>query len=114
MGAESQWARNVLAAGTCRLQIGAVVHELDEPRLVSPRRIAGIPSGVGHLMSWLGFRYLTLHRFAARPGTLERPEAARAKGAMGAATPTSGRSASHELRGERPVRDGRPATVAMG
>ena len=28
LGAESQWARNVLAAGHCRLQIGDSVHEL--------------------------------------------------------------------------------------
>jgi deazaflavin-dependent oxidoreductase (nitroreductase family) len=71
LGSESQWARNVLAAGHCRLQVGDVVHELDEPLLVSPRRVGGLPPLLDRLQSWLGFRYLTLHRFAVRPGSLE-------------------------------------------
>jgi deazaflavin-dependent oxidoreductase (nitroreductase family) len=70
LGAASQWARNVLAAGHCRLQVGGVVHDLDEPTLVSPIAMAEIPSVVAHVMDWLGFRYLQLHRFAEREGDL--------------------------------------------
>jgi deazaflavin-dependent oxidoreductase (nitroreductase family) len=70
LGAASQWARNVLAAGHCRLQVGGVVHDLDEPTLVSPTSVAGIPPILGHFMDWLGFRYLQLHRFAEHVGDL--------------------------------------------
>jgi len=70
LGGESQWARNVLAAGSCRLQVGGVVHELDEPRLVSPLRVEALSPLSGHTMEWLGFRYLLLHRFGEAPGKL--------------------------------------------
>jgi deazaflavin-dependent oxidoreductase (nitroreductase family) len=70
LGAESQWARNVLAAGHCRLQIGDSVHELDEPTMLSPLRVSGIAPFAGHAMEWLGFRYLLLHQFSEHPGTL--------------------------------------------
>ncbi len=60
LASDSQWARNVLAAGRCRLKIGDVIHDLDEPRLVSPCSVAEIV-WVGRIaMSWLGFRYLLL------------------------------------------------------
>jgi hypothetical protein len=70
LGLGSQWAQNVLKAGRCRLQVGEVVHELDEPMLVSPMLVEGLPLGVRRLMVWLGFNYLELHRFAEAPGTL--------------------------------------------
>ena len=71
LGSESQWARNVLAAGHCRLQVADEVHELDEPWLLRPGLVTGIPGVVARPMDWLGFRYLVLRRFASRPGTLE-------------------------------------------
>jgi deazaflavin-dependent oxidoreductase (nitroreductase family) len=70
LGVESHWAQNVLAAGHCRIQIGDVVHELDEPVLVVPSSVEGISPVIGRLMDWLGFRYLLLHRFAEHPGLL--------------------------------------------
>ena len=70
LGLESQWAKNVLAAGHCRLRVGAVVHELDEPVLVAPSMVVGLPRLASHAMGWLGFRYLLLHRFAEAPETL--------------------------------------------
>lgn len=73
LGLESHWARNVLAAGHCRLQVDGVVHELDEPLLVAPSRVEGLPALATRVMDWLGFRYLTLRRFAEHPGTLEAP-----------------------------------------
>lgn len=75
LGAASEWARNVLAAGHCRLQRGHVVLELDTPRLLDPTEVEDVPKLAGHLMSWLGFRYLTLRRFAEHPGTLESASA---------------------------------------
>lgn len=71
LGVASQWARNVLAAGHCRLQVDGVVYELDEPLLVVPSRVEGIPTLAARVMDWLGFRYLVLRRFAAQTGTLE-------------------------------------------
>lgn len=71
LGGASQWASNVLAAGHCRLQAGDVVHELDEPRLVNPMEVAGLPALASRAMEWLGFRYLVLRQFAEHPGTLE-------------------------------------------
>jgi deazaflavin-dependent oxidoreductase (nitroreductase family) len=73
LGSESQWARNVMAAGHCRLQIGDMVQELDEPRLVEPTAVAEVPAGAARVMAWLGFRYLHLRRIAERPGTLGTP-----------------------------------------
>jgi deazaflavin-dependent oxidoreductase (nitroreductase family) len=70
LGLESQWAQNVLTAGRCRLQVGEVVYELDEPMLVSPMLVEGLPPAARRLMVWLGFNYLELHRFAESPGTL--------------------------------------------
>jgi deazaflavin-dependent oxidoreductase (nitroreductase family) len=71
LGEESHWARNVLAAGHCRIQVGEVVHELDEPVLVAPSSVDGMPPFAARAMDWLGFRYLVLRRFAEHPGTLE-------------------------------------------
>jgi deazaflavin-dependent oxidoreductase (nitroreductase family) len=70
LGAASQWGRNVIAAGHCRMQRGGVVIELDSPRIVNPRDVEGMPALPARLMSWLGFRYLLLRRFDERPGTL--------------------------------------------
>ncbi len=71
LGSESQWARNVLAARHCRLRIGDVVHELDEPRLVDPIDIEGMPAPMAHVQAWLGFRYLRLREFDVGPATTD-------------------------------------------
>ncbi len=70
LGVESQWARNVLAAGHCRIQVGDAIHELDEPTLVEPSEVEELPLAARRAMTWLGFRYLLLHRFAEHPGSL--------------------------------------------
>lgn len=62
LGLESQWVRNVLAAGHCRIETNGVVYELDNPRLVLPSLVDGVPPIAGPVMDWLGFRYLELHR----------------------------------------------------
>lgn len=75
LGVESQWALNVVAAGHCRLQVGEVVHELDEPVLVGPCSVDGLPKPAARAMDWLGFRYLVLRQFAEHEGTLDAPSA---------------------------------------
>ena len=70
LGLESQWAHNVMTAGRCRLQLGEVVYELDEPMLISPLLVEDLPPIARRVMDWLGFQYLQLHRFAETPGTL--------------------------------------------
>ena len=70
LGFESQWARNVLRAGRCRMQLGEVVHELDKPVMVAPSAIDGIPPLAARLMEWLGFWYLSLRAVTTAPGTL--------------------------------------------
>jgi hypothetical protein len=76
LGLESHWARNVLVAGHCRMQLGEVVYELDQPMLVSPLLIDGLPPMAQRMLEWLGFRVLTLRRFAAAAGTLTEGPAA--------------------------------------
>ena len=70
LGVASQWAQNVLAAGHCRLEVANTVHELDEPRLVLPSEVPELPRVATRLMDWLGFRYLLLHRFDSKLGSL--------------------------------------------
>ncbi len=76
LGAESQWARNVLAAGHCRLRIGDIVYDLDEPALVVPSSLADQPRTTARLMDWLGFRYLVLHSLVGHTETLGGPASA--------------------------------------
>jgi len=66
----SEWARNVLAAGHCRLELRGTIHELDEPVMLCPADMEGMAGPVRWATSALGFRYLRLHRFAEAPGTL--------------------------------------------
>ena len=70
LGAQSEWARNVLASGHCRLQLHDVVYELDEPSLVPASQVASLPAVLRRVLGGLGFQYLLLRRFAAAPGTL--------------------------------------------
>ena len=54
------------------------MYQLDEPSLVSPAAVDGLPAFTGRLMDGLGFRYLLLRRFAEQQGELsvESPSAA--------------------------------------
>ena len=78
----SEWAKNVLAAGHCRLQFHDVVYELDEPLMVQPADVRELPPLVRAIEGRLGFTYLRLHRFAEVPGALDGAETV-------AATPTT-------------------------
>jgi hypothetical protein len=64
IGERSEWARNVLAAGHCRLVLGDTLLELDEPVLETPSSVPGIPRPMRALFEWLGFRYLRLRTFS--------------------------------------------------
>lgn len=71
IGERSEWARNVLAAGHCRLVLGDRIIELDEPVLETPSEVPDLPRPVRVLFEWLGFRYLRLRTFReARPGAV--------------------------------------------
>jgi deazaflavin-dependent oxidoreductase (nitroreductase family) len=77
VGEASQWARNVLAAGHCRLLLGDRVIELDEPTLETPAEVPGLWRPVRALFEWLGFRYLRLRTFAeGEPAVRAATEAA--------------------------------------
>jgi hypothetical protein len=71
LGPESQWARNVIAAGHCRMQLHDTVYELDEPVLLAASEMPDARMPAAWLLDRLGVEYLLLRRFAERPGTLE-------------------------------------------
>ncbi len=70
LGARSEWARNVIAAGHCRLQLHGQVYALAEPVLVRPDRVSGLPWVIRRTMAALGFEYLSLRTVGVEPGTL--------------------------------------------
>jgi deazaflavin-dependent oxidoreductase (nitroreductase family) len=76
LGPKSEWAHNVIAAGRCRMQVGEVVYELDEPALVPAQEMTELPGWVRWATARMDFMYLRLHRFAEHRGGLEEPVAA--------------------------------------
>jgi hypothetical protein len=74
LGMRSEWARNVIAAGHCRLLLHDQVFDLDEPAMVDAAEAQDLPWPVRRVLAGLGFRYLTLRTFASHPGRLEMPE----------------------------------------
>jgi deazaflavin-dependent oxidoreductase (nitroreductase family) len=70
LGTQSEWARNVLAAGRCRVQLHEQVFELAEPRSVSPNELTDLPRFLRAVMAALGFRYLTLRTVSVEAGSL--------------------------------------------
>jgi hypothetical protein len=70
LGAQSQWAHNVVAAGNCRLQLHGQIYELAEPRLIPASEVTDLPRIVRAVMAALGFQYLSLHTVSVEPGVL--------------------------------------------
>jgi hypothetical protein len=70
LGSQSEWARNVLAAGRCRVQLHGEVYELTQPHLVRPDTLTDLPRILRTVMTALGFRYLTLETDTVASGTL--------------------------------------------
>jgi hypothetical protein len=66
----SEWARNVLAAGGCRIELHGDVHVLDRPVLALPQDVPGLPAPVRWLGTALDTRYLLLHEVSREPGSL--------------------------------------------
>jgi hypothetical protein len=85
LGEASEWARNVIAAGGCRLQLHEAVYELGDPVLVEPRTIVGVPAVARLLFNQLGFRYLLLRTKTSGPGLLVDATDAAATGLIAAA-----------------------------
>jgi hypothetical protein len=71
LGPHSEWARNVLVAGHCRLQLHDVVYGLDEPVMLPASDVDDLPSPVRVILGVFGFQYLRLRTFDVHPGTLE-------------------------------------------
>ena len=88
LGPQSHWARNVLAAGHCRIHLHGQVFDLDEPVMVAAAEAESLPWVIRRLMTALGFEYLYLRTFATRPGDLE-PYAEAAMGESGAPVGTA-------------------------
>lgn len=84
LGPHSEWARNVLAAGHCRLQLHELVYDLDEPAMVPASEVGDLPLAVQGVMRALGFQYLKLRTFGVNPGSLEPEEAPAAADAKAA------------------------------
>ena len=65
LGTQSEWARNVLAAGRCRIGLHEQIYELAEPSFVSPSELTDLPRVLRAAMAALGFRYLMLETVVA-------------------------------------------------
>lgn len=70
LAGESQWARNVLAAGHCRLEFRGVTYDLDEPRLVPARECPDLAAPIRLASSAVGFSFMRLHKFVVRADEL--------------------------------------------
>jgi hypothetical protein len=74
LGMRSEWARNVIAAGHCRILLHDQVFDLDEPAMVDAAEAQDLPWPLGRVLAALGFQYLNLRTFASHPGCLEMAE----------------------------------------
>ena len=71
LGPKSEWARNVLTAGHCRMHLHDTVYELGQPVLLAAGELPEVAAPAAWILDRLGFQYLLLRRLAERPGTLE-------------------------------------------
>ncbi|HYO41827.1 MAG TPA: hypothetical protein VES19_01400 [Candidatus Limnocylindrales bacterium] len=62
LGDRSEWARNVLAAGRCRMRYQDTYVELDNPRLLAPTEDPAMGLVLGPVTAALGWKYLVLNR----------------------------------------------------
>jgi hypothetical protein len=70
LGVRSEWAKNVVAAGHCRMQLHDRIYDLDEPQLLPPHAMPEL-GGAAKLGGRTGLLYLRLHTFAQQDGALE-------------------------------------------
>jgi hypothetical protein len=69
LGDGSQWARNVLHAGSARLQIHDELLDLDRPELITIADSGLFPPGVASPFDRMGWRYVRFHVVARVPGS---------------------------------------------
>jgi len=74
LGMRSEWARNVIAAGHCRLLLHDQVFDLDEPAMVDAGEAKDLPWLLRRFLAELGFQYLNLRTFAAQPDRADLAE----------------------------------------
>lgn len=60
LGMQSEWARNVISAGHCRIHLRDRDFDLDEPAMVDPEEAKDLPWPLRRVMAALGFKYLNL------------------------------------------------------
>jgi deazaflavin-dependent oxidoreductase (nitroreductase family) len=70
LGPHSEWARNVLAAGHCRLRLHGIDYDLDEPVMIPAGDAEALPGAVRGLITALGFQYLKLRTLGSDAGVL--------------------------------------------
>jgi hypothetical protein len=70
LGVRSEWAKNVVAAGHCRMQLHDTVYDLDEPQLLPPHAMPEM-GGAAKVGGRAGLLYLRLHTFGEHEGALE-------------------------------------------
>jgi deazaflavin-dependent oxidoreductase (nitroreductase family) len=97
LGPSSEWARNVAAAGHCRLQLHDDVFELDEPVLVPAGEVQSLPRVLRGILGTLGFDYLLLRTFDSRPGILEPVEIVAIEAEAAGSEPAATEASSVEL-----------------
>jgi hypothetical protein len=102
LGDLSEWARNVIAAGHCRLQLHDTVYGLDEPVLLDAWEMGELSAAGRWIGRALGIKYLRLHRFEERAGALETVEAVNAV-EVAATAPASGGSETNDLAAGDPA-----------
>jgi hypothetical protein len=74
LGTGSQWAQNVLHAGTARLQLHDVIYDLDHPELIGVSESGFYPKPVAAPFDRLGLRYVRMRVVASAPGAFATPE----------------------------------------
>jgi hypothetical protein len=75
-GVDVNWARNVRAAGHCRLQLHDTIYELDEPATITAAEHPGVPERFRPWLVRRGNRYLRLKILSEVRGSLDAPAAA--------------------------------------
>lgn len=98
LGMQSEWARNVLAAGRCRIGLHEQVYELVEPRFASPSELTDLPRVMRAVMAALGFRYLVLETLAVAPRQARSERRVRHRSAGSAPVATRPPSPSNRVR----------------
>ena len=67
LGMQSEWARNVMAAGHYRIHLHDQVFALDQRAMVDTGEANDLPGPLRRVMASLGFKYLDLRSLAAHP-----------------------------------------------